>query len=193
MPKRLSELIDPRTLNPTMSDIAQAVKKPVEKIYLPEGKEWKWRDMFYVLVKGEGSKFGSYRALLCWLEAVIQKLTSCNEWQTLAEMIEAAEWELQQEYPYPEEHKKRLQQFLSNQKARMEELKAQAAGLIRAWEWAKGWAPVLECCPNQKTLNIALRLYTAQKAQFEAYSEVFNFIQQIARQRREHLRGLEVA
>lgn len=193
MKKRLTEFLDPRSLNPTLSDIARALKKPVEKIYLPEGKEWKWSNMFYGLVEGEGAKFGSYRAWGCWLEAVIQMLASCNDWQALAEMIEAAEWELQQDYPYPDEHKKQLQQVLSDQKARLEELKAQAAGLIRAWEWAKGWAPVLKCCPNQKTLNIALQLYTAQKPQFEAYAEVFDFIREVGRQRREYLRELEVA
>ncbi len=193
MAKRLTEFLDPRGLNPSMSDIGQAVKKPMEKIYLPEGKEWKWRDIFYTLVEGEGAKFGSYRALMCWLEAVIQMLTTCNDWQTLAEMIEAAEWELQQDYPYPNEHKQRLQQVLEAQKARLEELKAQTAGLMKAWEWARCWATVLESCPNQKSLNIALQLYTAQKPQFEAHSEVFDFIRLLGRQRREYLRGLEVA
>jgi hypothetical protein len=193
MAKRLTEFLAPRTLNPTMSDIAQAINKPVEKVYLPEGKEWKWRDMFYALVEGEGAKFGSYRALVCWLETVIQRLNGCNDWETLAEMIAAAEWELQQDYPYPDEHKQRLQQVLVEQKARLEQLKAQAAGLIKAWEWAKGWSPVLESCPDQKLLNMALQLYTAQKPQFEAYPEVFDFIRQIGKQRREYLRGLEVA
>jgi len=192
MKKQLLEFLDSRSLKPTLSDIAQAIKKPVEKVYLPEGKEWKWRDMFYVLVEGEGSKFGSYRALFCWLEAVTQKLTSCNEWQTLAEMIKAVEWELQQNYPYPDEHKKQLQLVLADQKARLEELKASSAGLTKAWQWAQSWEPVLESCPNQKTLNIALQLYTAQKQQFEAYAEVFDFIRQVGRQRREYLRGLEV-
>jgi hypothetical protein len=191
--KRLTEFLDPRSLNPTLSDIAQALETPVEKVYLPEGKEWKWPDMFYGVIEGEGAKFGSYRALVCWLEAIIQMLSSCNDWQTLEAMIEAAEWELQQNYPYPDEHKKRLQEVLAQQKVRLEELKAQAAGLIRAWEWARGWAPVLESCPNQKTLNLALQLYTAQKPQFEVYAQVFDFIRQVGRQRREYLRSLETA
>ena len=193
MKPSLTEFIDPRSLNPTLSDIAQAVKKPVEKVCLPEGKEWKWPDMFYALVEGKGAKFGSYRALVCWLEAVIQRLTSCNDWQTLALMIKAAEWELEQDYPYPDEHKQRLNAVLEQQKIRLEELIAQAASLMKAWEWAKGWAPVLESCPNQKILDIALQLYTAQKPQFEAYPEVFDFIRLLGRQRREYLRGLEVA
>jgi hypothetical protein len=88
--------------------------------------------MFYVLVEGEGSKFGSYRALFCWLEAVTQKLTSCNEWQTLAEMIKAVEWELQQNYPYPDEHKKAVAAGFGRPKARLEELKASSAGLTKA-------------------------------------------------------------
>lgn len=192
MKKRLTKFLDPRSLNPTLSDIARALKKPVEKIYLPEGKEWKWSNMFYGLVEGEGAKFGSYRAWGCWLEAVIQMLASCTDWQTLAEMIEAAEWELQQ-YPYPDEYKQRLNAVLEEQKVRLEEVIASSASLIRAWEWARGWAPVLESCHNQRTLNIALQLYTAQKPQFEAFSEVCDFIRQIGRQRREYLRSLEVA
>lgn len=190
--KRLTEFLDPRTLNPTLSDIAQTVKKPVERTYLPEGKQWKWRDIFYAVIEGEGARFGSYRALLCWLEAVIQMLTSCTDWETLAEMIAAAEWELEN-YPYPKAHKQQLQQVLVEQKARLQELKAQATGLMKAWEWARGWAPVLESCPNQKTLNIALQLYTAQKSQFEPYPQVFDFIRQVGQQRREYLRSLEVA
>lgn len=192
MKKRLTEFLDPRSLKPTLSDIAQAVKKPVDKIYLAEGKQWKWRDMFYAVIEGEGARFGSYRALLCWLEAVIQMLISCNDWEILAEMIAAAEWELEH-YPYPKAHKQQLQQVLVEQKARLEVLKAQAADLMKAWEWAKAWTPVLESCPNQKTLNIALQLYTAQKPQFEAYPQVFDSIRQVGQQRREYLRSLEVA
>lgn len=192
MKKGLTEFLDPRTLKPALSDIAQAVKKPVEKTYLPQSKQWKWRDMFYVVIEGEGAKFGSYRALVCWLTAVIQMLSCCTDWKTLAEMISAAEWELEH-YPYPQAHKQQLQQVLLEQKARLEELKAQAADLIKAWEWAKGWTPVIESCPNQKTLNIAMQLYIAQKAQFKAYPEVFDFIRQIGRQRREYLRSLETA
>lgn len=191
MKKSLTEFLDPRTLKPTLFDIAQSVKKPVEKIYLPEGKEWKWSDIFYVLVEGEGARFGSYRALVCWLEAVIQMLECCQDWKTLAEMIQVTAWELQQDYPYPDEHKQRLKALLDKQKVRLEELKAKAASPIKAWEWAKSWVPVLESCANQKTLNIALQLYTAQKPQFEAYPEVFDLIRQIGRQRREYLRWIE--
>ncbi len=89
MPKRLTEFLDPRTLNPTMADIAKAVKKPLEKLSVPTNKQWKWAHMFYALVEGEGSRFGSYRALGCWVEAVVQMLRSCNDWQKLAEIIDA--------------------------------------------------------------------------------------------------------
>lgn len=193
MKKRLTAFFDPRTLKPTSSDIAQALKKPVEKVHLPEDKDWQWPDMFYALVEGEGARFGSYRALECWLNAVIQMLTNCNDWQTLETMTEAAEWELQQNYSYPDEHKKRLQQVLEEQRDRLNVLKAQAVDLVKAWEWAKGWIPVLESCPDEKTLNMALQLYTVQKSQFEMYPEVFKFIRQIGRQRREYLCGLKAA
>lgn len=119
-------------------------------------------------------------------------LISCTDWEILAEMIAVADWELEH-YPYPKAHKQQLQQVLVEQKACLKVLKAQATGLMKAWERARGWAPVLESCPNQKTLNIALQLYTAQKSQFEPYPQVFDLIRQVGRQRREYLRSLEVA
>lgn len=191
MRKRLTQILNPRTLQPTISDIAKAVQKPVEKVYFPEDKEWKWQDMFYILVEGEGARFGSYRALVCWLEAIIQMLTNCKDWQKLAEIIVAVEWELDQDYPYLDEHKRQLKEVVAAQKIRLAELKAQAAALDKAWEWAKGWVPVLETCSNRKTLNMAKHLYKAQKSQFTAYPQVFEFIQQIGEQRREYLTRLE--
>jgi hypothetical protein len=190
MKKRLTEFLDPRTLKPTLSDIAQAIKVPVEKIAIPEDKPWKWAHIFYVIIEGKGGEFGSYRALKCWLEAVIQMLTSCSEWQTLEAMIASVEWELQQDYAYCDVHKQRLKEVLVEQIARLEVLKTQAAGLMKAWNWAKAWMPVLESCTSHKTLDIALKLYLEQKQQYQDYPEVFNFILQSCKQQRAYLRNL---
>jgi hypothetical protein len=190
MKKRLTEFLDPRTLKPTISDIAQAVKKPVEKVCIP-AQEWKWVDIFYVIIEGEGALFGSYRALECWLVAVTQMLSNCHNYQTLAEMIAAVEWELQQNYRYSEEQKQRLESVLATQKARLEVLLAQAAGLIKAWEWAKAWEPLLKSCLNESTLSTAVKLYAAQKTQYQEYPEVLNFIVQVGRKQRMHLRNVE--
>ncbi len=190
MKKRLTEFLDPRSLQPTISDIAQAVKKPGEKVCIP-AQEWKWVDIFYVIIEGEGALFGSYRALECWLAAVIDMLTNCHNYQTLAEMITAVEWELQQNYRYSEEHKQRLESVLAAQKDRLEVLKAQAVGLIKAWEWAKAWEPLLKSCLNEKTLSTAVKLYAAQKLQYQEYPEVLNFIVQVGRKQRMHLRNVE--
>ena len=192
MPKRLTEFLDPRTLNPTMADIAKAVKKPLEKLSVPTNKQWKWASVFYALVEGEGSRFGSYRALGCWVEAVVQMLRSCNDWQKLAELIDATEAELEI-YPYRDEHKQLLGQVLVQQKVRYLKLKEQAAGSIRAWNWARGWAPVLQACPNEKSLNIALQLYKSQKQQFAAYAEAIAWVVQVGRQQRQYLRHRKTA
>lgn len=75
---------------------------------------------------------------------------------------------------------------------RLEELKAQAAGLIRAWNWARGWAPILKACPNESSLNIALQLYKTQKPQFAVFTDAIAWVVQIGRQQREYLRGCNV-
>lgn len=191
MAKRLSEFLDPRTLDPSLDDIAQAVKRPVETVSVPTDKDWKWGTMFYAVVEGEGGIFGSYRALACWVEAIIQMLTSCNDWQTLEAMIAATVAELER-YPYCEADKQQLRQVLAVATVRLEELKAQAAGLIRAWNWARGWAPILKACPNETSLNIALQLYKTQKPQFSVFTDAIAWVVQIARQHREYLRGCNV-
>ena len=192
MAKRLTEFLDPRTLDPSVADIAAAVKRPVEKVSVPTGKSWKCATMFYAVVEGEGAKFGSYRALASWVEAIIQMLTSCNDWQTLEEMIAATVAELER-YPYRKDHKQQLQEVLALATVRLEALKAQAAGLIRAWNWARGWAPVLNACPNESSLNIALQLYKAQKQQFAVFPDVIAWVVQVGRQQRQYLRSLKIA
>ena len=187
MARRLTEFLDPRTLDPTLDDIAQAVKRPVEKVCDPIDKDWKWATMFYAVVEGQGAIFGSYRALLCWVEAIIQMLASCNDWQTLAEMIAATVAELER-YPYGDESKQRLREVLALAKVRLYELKAQAARLIRAWNWARAWEPVLKSCPNENSLNIALQLYKTQKQQFAVFPEAITWVVQVGRQQREYLR-----
>lgn len=192
MAKQLTDFLSPRNLNITLSDIAQGIKRPVEKVHLPEKAEkdedWKWENIFLIVVEGERGRFCSYRVLQCWREAVIQLLTSCMDWRTLAKLIELTEWELQR-YDYPDAHEKRLQEVLMEQKARLEELKVKAAGLIRAWEWARGWEPVLRSCPDEPSLNIAVQLFKMQKLQFAAYQQVIEWVRGVGRQHRACLRG----
>lgn len=192
MAKRLTEFLDPRTLGPSLDDIAQAVKRPVETVCVPTDKDWKWGTMFYAVVEGEGAIFGSYRAVACWVEAMIQMLTSCNDWQTLEAMIAATVAELER-YPYREAHKQQLREVLALATVRLEELKAQAAGLIRAWNWARGWALILKACPNESSLNIALQLYKTQNLQSVVFTDAIASVVQIGRQHREYLRGFKTA
>ncbi len=187
MAKHLTDFLDPRALNITLYDIAQGIKKPVEKVRLPEKAEkdedWKWANIFLIVIEGERGRFCSYRVLQCWLEAVIQLLTSCMDWQTLAELIQATEAELQR-FDYPEAHKQRLQEVLVQQKARLEELKAKAVGLMKAWEWARVWERMIKMCPDDQSLNIAVQLFKLQKSQFAAYPEVIDWVRQVGRQHR---------
>ena len=187
MAKRLTDFINLKTLHITLDDIAQAVKKPAEKLYHPD-REWRWAHLFLVVVEGEGGRFGSYRALLCWLEAVINLLTSCNDWQILGEIIAATEAELNH-YAYPDSHKQKLEEVLEQQKARLEELKAKAVGLIKAWEWAKSWERVIKLCPNEESLNMAVPLFKLQRTQFARYQDVITYVRQVGRQHREYLRS----
>lgn len=192
MAKRLTDFLDPRTLDITLSDIAQGIKRPVEKVHLPEkaqkDEDWKWENIFLIVVEGERGRFCSYRVLRCWLEAVIQLLTSCMDWQTLAELIEVIEWELQR-FDYPDAHEKRLQEVLVEQKARLEELKAKAVGLMKAWEWARVWERMIKMCAYEQSLNIAVQLFKSQKSQFGAYPEVIDWVRQVGRQHRACLRS----
>ena len=185
MAKHLTDFLDPRVLNITLYDIAQGIKKPVEKVHLPEKSEkdedWKWANIFLIVIEGERGRFCSYRVLQCWLEAVLQLLTSCMDWQTLASLIQATEAELQR-FDYPDAHKQRLQEVLVQQKARLEELKAKAVGLMKAWEWARVWERMIKMCPDDQSLNIAVQLFKLQKSQFAAYPEVIDWVRQVGRQ-----------
>lgn len=192
MAKRLTDFLEPRSLKISLSDIAQGIERPIEKVYLSQkaekAEDWKWANVFLVVVEGEGGRFGSYRALRCWLEAVMELLTSCMDWQTLAELIEVTEWELQH-FNYPEAHKKQLQQLLVEQKARLEELKVKATGFMKAWEWARGWEPILKSCLDEPSLNIAVQLFKTQRRQFGQYQEAIAWVQGVGRQHRACLRG----
>ncbi len=192
MAKRLTDFLNPRTLDITRFDIAQGIKKTVEKVNIPrkaeKDEDWKWANIFLIVVEGERGRFCSYRVLRCWLEAVVELLTSCIDWQTLAELIEATEADLQR-YHYPDAHKQRLQEVLVEQKARLEELIAKAADLMKAWEWARGWELVLRSCPDEQSLNIAVQLFKTQKLQFAAYQEVIEWVRGVGRQHRFCLRG----
>ncbi len=192
MAKRLTDFLDPRTLNITLSDIAQGIEQPVEKVYLPQkaqkAEDWKWANIFLVVVEGAGGRFCSYRVLRCWLEAVVNLLTSCMDCQTLTELIEVTGWELQH-FNYPEAHKKQLQKVLEEQKARLEELLAQSSQLIKAWEWARGWEPILKSCLDEPSLDIAVQLFKTQRRQFAAYQEAIAWVQQVGRVHRACLQG----
>lgn len=192
MAKRLTDFLDPRTLNITLSDIAQGIDVPLEKVYLPQkaqkAEDWKWANVFLVVVEGAGGRFCSYRVLRCWLEAVVNLLTSCMDWQTLASLIEVTEWELQH-FNYPKAHKKRLQKVLLEQKARLEELRVQADSSIKAWEWARGWEPILKSCPDESSLDIAVQLFKTQRQQYAAYQEAIAWVQGVGKQHRASMRG----
>ena len=110
------------------------------------------------------------------------------DWQTLAELIEVTEWELQH-FKYPEVHKQRLQFVLVQQRARLKELKAKASDSIAAWEWARGWEPILKSCPDESSLNIAVQLFKTQRRQFVEYQEAIAWVQQVGRKHRACLRG----
>jgi hypothetical protein len=187
MAKRLTDFLDPRTLNITLSDIAQGIEIPIENIYLPhkaqKASDWKWANVFLVVVDGVGGRFCSYRVLRCWLEAVVELLTSCMDWQTLAELIEVTQWELQH-FNYPEAHKKHLEKVLLEQKARLEELRVQADSSIKAWEWARGWEPIIKSCPDEPSLDIAVQLFKTQRRQYAAYQEAIAWVQGVGKQHR---------
>ena len=181
MGHRLTDFIDPRKLNITLADVARAVKKPEEKLYHPQKGEWKWAYMFLIVVEGEGGHFGSYRALNIWLEAVFQLLTSCNDWQVLAKLIDATEWDLQH-YAYTERNKTQLQEVLQQQKARLEELKSKAIGMIKAWEWAKLWERLIRACQDKESLRVADILFKLQRSQYAEYAEALAWVQRVGRQ-----------
>lgn len=107
MEKRLTHFLAPKTLKITLADIAWGIERPVETVYLSEkvekDEDWKWANVFVVVVEAEGGRFCSYRGLKCWLEAVVQLLSSCMDWQTLAELIDVTECELQH-FNYLEAH-----------------------------------------------------------------------------------------
>lgn len=192
MAKRLTDFLDPRTLDITLSDIAQGIEQPVEKVNLPQkaqkAEDWKWANIFLVVVEGAGGRFCSYRVLRCWLEAVVNLLTSCMDCQTLAELIEVTQWELQH-FNYPDAHKKRLQKVLVEQKARLEELRVQAYSSLKAWKWARGWEPIIKSCPDEPSLDIAVQLFKAQRRQYAAYQEAIAWVQQVGKQHRACLQG----
>ncbi|AFZ13664.1 hypothetical protein Cri9333_2818 [Crinalium epipsammum PCC 9333] len=188
MAKKLTAFIDPRTLKPTLSDISQAVKKPAEKLSTPTDKQWKWATIFYAVIEGEGAIFGSYRRLSVWVEAVINLLNSCNDWQTLEEIIASTEAELEH-YRYRDEHKQQLQEVLTLAATRLQELKQKAAGLIKAWNWARGWEAILRACGNEESLNIAVQLYKAQRQQFSDYPDAIANVIHSGKQHRQHLRS----
>ena len=192
MEKRLTDFLDPKTLHITLADVARGIERPVETVYVSEkvqkDEDWKWANVFLVVVEGEGGRFCSYRVLKCWLEAVVQLMSSCMDWQTLAELIEVTEWELQH-FNYPEAHKQRLQKVLVQQRARLKELKAKASDSIAAWEWARGWEPVLRSCPDESSLNIAVQLFKTQRRKFVEYQEAIAWVQGVGRQHRACLRG----
>ena len=187
MTKRLTEFINPRNLQIQLSDIAKGIGKPTEKLCLPEQAEdpngWKWPEIFLVTIEGEGGRFCSYRVLECWLLAVIELLTSCMDSEELEELIAVTEAELAS-YCYPQLHREQLQEVLVQQKARLEDLKAKASSLIKAWDWAKGWERILTNCPNEKSLNIAVELFRMQKILFAEYPDVIESVRQIGRQHR---------
>lgn len=192
MEKRLTHFLNPLTLHITLADVARGIERPVETIHLSKkvqkDEDWKWANMFLVVLEGEGGRFCSYRVLKCWLEAVVQLLSSCMDWQTLAELIDVTEWELQH-FNYPEAHKQRLQFVLVQQKARLRELKAKASDSIKAWEWARGWEPILKSCPDESSLNIAVQLFKTQRQQFVVYVDAIAWVQELGRQQRACLRG----
>lgn len=78
---------------------------------------------------------------------------------------------------------------LVEQKPRLEELKAQTSDLIKAWEWARGWEPILKSCSDEPSLNIAVQLFKAQRRQFAAFEEAIAWVQGVGRQQRACLRG----
>ncbi|MGB3206944.1 MAG: hypothetical protein WBB28_18320 [Crinalium sp.] len=188
MAKKLTAFIDPRTLKPTLSDISQAVKKPAEKLSTPTEKQWKWAAIFYAIVEGEGAIFGSYRRLNAWVEAVIRLLNTCNDWQTLEEIIASTEAELEH-YRYRDEHKQQLQEVLTLAATRLQTLKEKAAGLIKAWNWARGWEAILRECRNEESLNIAVQLYKAQRQQFSDYPDAIANVIQSGKQHRQYLQA----
>lgn len=179
MEKRLTDFIDPRTLDIRIADLARGAEKPVEKVYTPQ-TDWKWAHMCLIVVEGVGGRFVSYRVLRCWMEAVIELLTKCANWQILQELIEATEWELKH-YDYPDTHRQQLQVVLVKQKARLKQLR-------EAWQWARGWERVIKNCLVEQSLNMAQRLFKEQKSQFEEYPEVLNWVRIVGRQHREYLR-----
>lgn len=180
--KRLTDVLNPKTLNISLSDIANGIDMPVEKLYLPLS-DWKWANIFLVVVEEAGGRFCSYRVLRCWLEAVVELLTNCMDWETLADLISVTEWELEH-YNYPTSHKKRLQQVLVQQKARCEELIAQASESIKVWKWAQGWERVLQSCPDRASLDMAVQLFQIQTGQFAAYEEAIAWVADIGKQHR---------
>lgn len=182
MIKRLTDVLNPKTLNISLSDIANGIDMPVEKLYFPQGN-WQWANIFLVVVEGAGGRFCSYRVLRCWIDAVVELLTSCMDWETLAELIRVTEWELEH-YNYPKSHKKCLQQVLVQQKARCEELIAQASESMKAWKWAQGWERVLKSCPDQASLDMAVQLFQIQTGQFAAYTDAIAWVADIGRQHR---------
>ncbi|MFB2918257.1 MULTISPECIES: hypothetical protein [Aerosakkonema] len=190
MAKRLTEFVNPRNLQIQLSDIANGIGKPAETLSLPEQAEdpdgWKWPEIFLVTVEGEGGRFCSYRVLECWLLAVIELLTSCADWEQLEELIAVTEAELER-YCYPLAHREQLQAVLVQQKARLEDLKVKATGLINAWDWAKGWERVLTNCPDEKALNMAVELFKTQKALFAEYPDAIESVRQVGRKQRRSL------
>lgn len=182
MPLRLTNFLNPKTLEISLSDIAQGIDQPVGKLYLSE-KDWKWANIFLVVVEGAGGRFCSYRVLQCWLSAVIELLTNCMDWQTLATLIEVTEWELQH-YNYPSAHEKQLREVLAQQKVRLEELIVQASSVTKAWEWARAWEPVLLSCNDEPTLDIAVQLFTTQTRQFAQYTDAIAWVQQVGLEHR---------
>jgi hypothetical protein len=197
MEKRLIDMINPRSLPITLSDIAKGVRRSVDKLYFPEQKEedetpedaWKWAALFFIVVSGEGGRFGSYRALPCWVEAVKNLLSNCQNWRTLEELIAITEYDIET-YRYSEASREELQIFVDQQKARLHELKLAGAGLEAAWEWARGWVPVIKSCRDEASLEIAIKLYQAQQDQFEEYPEVLEWVMQLAQQQRQSVRVL---
>ncbi len=185
MAKRLTEFFDPRTLEITLSDIAQGMNQPLEKISFPTS-DWKWTSIFLVVIEGHGGEFVSYRILQSWLNQVIQLITNSNNWQELEELLEVTLLEIQ-DYPYPDSHKTRLYEVIETAKIRLETLKEKGVGLQIAWGWAKGWEVVIKYCLNWRSLNLANQLFTTQQEEFSSYPEVLEWVREIEQIQRSNL------
>ena len=82
LPRRLS---NPQTVNITRRQIADLLKIDPERIIRWE----KWKHVLWVLIKGRGGHFVSYRQLQQWVSACGFLLCSCTTLPELTELWEA--------------------------------------------------------------------------------------------------------